>query len=265
MHVVFISDFGYPFITLFLTSLTLDLMLVHLHKSFTKRIHRSHQMSGFLNYKFISPTFFIVSPFDISSWFLFNNSLPKSTKFFNWRANFLKVFSVFDKLMESGPNLNFLTMWDFFLISSCYFSILIFVQLWKQIKFLAYHPKVITLNWLRAVIAFLPLNIYNSSWHSNVTCVNSPPLTPRNFVLTFHLSHVPVAAAVHPAHIAALIGRVLSLPVCGGLLYTVVRTRVILLSPDWWMPMTTKWLLPSHVHFKIAHVSLGGCLYFDNT
>lgn len=92
MHVVFISDFGYPFITLFLTSLTLDLMLVHLHKSFTKRIHRSHQMSGFLNYKFISPTFFIVSPFDISSWFLFNNSLPKSTKFFNWRANFLKVF-----------------------------------------------------------------------------------------------------------------------------------------------------------------------------
>lgn len=83
MHVVFISDFGYPFITLFLTSLTLDLMLVHLHMSFTKRIHRSHQMSGFLNYKLISPTFFIVSPFDISSWFLFDNSLPKSTKFFN--------------------------------------------------------------------------------------------------------------------------------------------------------------------------------------
>lgn len=64
------------------------------------------------------------------------------------------------------------------------------MQLWKQIKFLAYHPKVITLNWLSAnkqfskvtkhvFIAFLSLDIYNFSWDYSVTCVNSPPDTKK--------------------------------------------------------------------------------------
>lgn len=42
MYVVFISDFGYLFIILFLISFILDLMFVYLYKSFIKRIYRSY-------------------------------------------------------------------------------------------------------------------------------------------------------------------------------------------------------------------------------